>query len=152
MEWWILILVGIAGGVIGGMGMGGGTLLIPMLTMIVGIEQLDAQLINLVSFVPMAIVTVIIHAKNKLIDFRKVLYVLPTALLMSIAGAFLAGFIDKRLLKIIFGVFLIVLSVMFLSRLIITEVIKRSSKVVLHNKICHIFIKRRKTVKKIKRM
>ena len=37
------ILAGVCGGIIGGMGMGGGTLLIPILTLFLGIDQRSAQ-------------------------------------------------------------------------------------------------------------
>jgi uncharacterized membrane protein YfcA len=47
----LYILVGIIGGVLGGMGMGGGTLLIPMLGIFFGLEQHVAQAINLISFI-----------------------------------------------------------------------------------------------------
>ena len=49
------ILAGAIGGIIGGMGMGGGTLLIPLLTIFLGISQKLAQAYNLISFLIMAI-------------------------------------------------------------------------------------------------
>ena len=52
-------------GVLGGLGMGGGTILIPLLTIFFDVEQQQAQAINLVAFIPMAIVSLIIHIKNK---------------------------------------------------------------------------------------
>ena len=60
----VIIAVSALGGIIGGMGMGGGTLLIPLLTLAAGVEQHLAQAINLMSFVPMSIVALIIHKKN----------------------------------------------------------------------------------------
>ena len=56
MQIFLLILAGIVGGIIGGMGMGGGTLLIPILTIFLDVEQKNAQAINLVAFIPMAII------------------------------------------------------------------------------------------------
>ena len=63
------IIVGFLSGVLGAMGMGGGTILIPMLITFFSVEQKTAQFINLVSFVFMAIIAVIFHKKNGLIDF-----------------------------------------------------------------------------------
>ena len=57
-------MTGIAAGVLGGMGMGGGTLLIPALTTIFGVDQKLSQAINLTAFVPMAAVALFIHAKS----------------------------------------------------------------------------------------
>ena len=69
MSFVFYIISGVVGGVIGGMGMGGGTLLVPILTILFSVGQRFAQCINLISFIPMAIVALIIHAKNKLIKF-----------------------------------------------------------------------------------
>jgi uncharacterized membrane protein YfcA len=49
MSFFIYLLVGALGGVLGGMGMGGGTLLIPALTIFCEVEQHVAQAINLIS-------------------------------------------------------------------------------------------------------
>ena len=54
MEIMSLIIAGLAGGLIGGTGMGGGTLLIPVLTLLCGFSQHAAQATNLISFIPMA--------------------------------------------------------------------------------------------------
>ena len=75
MEYFLYILFGALGGLIGGMGMGGGTILIPLLTLFLNVPQLQAQTINLISFIPMAIVSLIIHIKNKLVDFLYVDFV-----------------------------------------------------------------------------
>ena len=61
----LLAVSGIAAGVLGGMGMGGGTILIPLLTIFFNVGQKEAQAINLVSFIPMAMVSLVIHIKNK---------------------------------------------------------------------------------------
>ena len=70
MAWYFLVLAGLFGGLVGGMGMGGGTLLIPILTMFLGVEQHLAQAINLLVFIPTGLIAVLIHAKNKLLDFK----------------------------------------------------------------------------------
>ena len=59
------ILLGFISGMISGMGMGGGTILIPGLVLFVGIEQKTAQGINLLYFMPSAIAALILHIKNK---------------------------------------------------------------------------------------
>ena len=51
----IYTIIGFFAGVIGGMGMGGGTILIPALIMFVNIDPKIAQSINLLSSIPMAI-------------------------------------------------------------------------------------------------
>ena len=61
MRFVIHIVVGLVSGIVAGMGMGGGTLLIPMLTIILSVNQKLAQGINLLAFIPMAIVSLFIH-------------------------------------------------------------------------------------------
>ena len=61
----IYTIIGFFAGIIGGMGMGGGTILIPALVMFVGVDPKIAQSINLLSSIPMAIFALIIHIKNK---------------------------------------------------------------------------------------
>ena len=68
MEYLWYGFAGLVGGLIGGMGMGGGTLLIPLLSIFYSVGQHTAQAVNLVSFIPMAVVTLIIHIKNKLVN------------------------------------------------------------------------------------
>ena len=50
---WFLIS-GILFGIIAGMGMGGGIILIPVLTILLGVDQQGAQGLNLLCFLPMA--------------------------------------------------------------------------------------------------
>ena len=64
------IIIGVIGGVISGMGMGGGTILIPLVTTFLHFEQKVAQSINLIAFIPMAIISVIIHIKNKMVCIK----------------------------------------------------------------------------------
>ena len=52
MEFLYYLLISIVSGVLAGMGMGGGTLLIPALTLIMNVDQQIAQATNLLVFVP----------------------------------------------------------------------------------------------------
>lgn len=125
MLWYVV--AGIAGGVIGGMGMGGGTLLIPILTLLLSVGQLEAQAINLIVFVPMAIVTLIIHIKNKLVDFKKLIYSLPLALVLAVIGALLVKKIDENVLKTTFGVFMLIVGVVFLVKTLLMSIVDKLS-------------------------
>lgn len=106
-----LFLAGVVAGVLGGMGMGGGTLLIPMLTLFFKINQTEAQGINLISFIPMAVVALIIHAKNKMINVGRLIPVAVPALVFSVAGSWLVKFVEGDIQKKAFGIFLLILSV-----------------------------------------
>ena len=102
------VLAGVTSGIVAGMGMGGGTLLIPILTIFLGVEQRLAQGINLIAFVPMALVALIIHCKNKLIDFKIGIPIMISGLIATIGGSLLATVISNRLLQRFFGGFLLI--------------------------------------------
>lgn len=105
------MVAGFFGGVLGGMGMGGGTLLIPILTVILTVFQHEAQGINLLSFIPMAIITVVMHAKNKMITWRYALLVMLPAIASSVISSLFSAKLTQSVLSTSFGVFLIALGV-----------------------------------------
>jgi len=104
-------IAGVVSGVIAGMGMGGGTLLIPILTIFLAIEQHLAQGINLVVFLPMSVVTLIIHCKNKLVDFRVGIPIMLSGIVASILGSLLAMRLNNGVLRRLFGGFLLLVGI-----------------------------------------
>ena len=102
-----LIFAGIVGGVLGGMGFGGGTLLLPILTFFFSVPYKLAAWVNLVVFLPTAVVALVVHSKNRTVEWRAVWQVLVSAVLGLVAGALLMGKVSERLLRRAFGVFLI---------------------------------------------
>ena len=111
MEIFLLILFGVISGIIGGMGMGGGTLLIPLLTIFLGIKQHIAQGINLIAFLPMSVIALIFHIKNKLVNFKKSWIIIILGVASSIGGAILSLNLKGEQVKTYFGIFLIALGV-----------------------------------------
>lgn len=105
------IVAGIIGGIVAGMGMGGGTLTIPILTIFLKYEQLRAQGVNLVAFLPMAVVALFIHIKNKLVDFKSTWLLAVVGCVFSLGGALIANNISNTILKKLFAVFLIGLGI-----------------------------------------
>ncbi|MEG2273940.1 MAG: sulfite exporter TauE/SafE family protein, partial [Clostridia bacterium] len=75
MEFLYFLLAGVLGGVLAGMGMGGGTLTIPLLVLALGVGQLTAQFVNLIAFLPSGSVALGLHVKNKLVDTKNLLYI-----------------------------------------------------------------------------
>lgn len=102
----LFVIVGVAGGVMGGMGMGGGTLLIPLLTLLGGVEQHLAQSINLCAFLPMSVAALIVHVRNKLVDASHILIVAIPAALASVGASLLSRIVDGGSLSRYFGIFL----------------------------------------------
>ena len=122
MKIFILIAIGIAGGVIGGMGMGGGTLLIPLITVCTDIEQHIAQAINLIAFVPMSVIALVIHIKNKLVDYKAFLWTALPAVALSVLAAYVSRLVGGKKLSMYFGIFLILLGLYQLGSIIYARV------------------------------
>ena len=100
------ILIGIVSGIISGAGMGGGTILIFLLSFVMGVEQHIAQATNLIFFIPTSIVAIIVNLKNKNIDLKLATIISICGVIGAIIGANIAINIDVGLLKKIFGIFL----------------------------------------------
>ncbi len=107
----LYILFGFLAGIFGGLGMGGGTLLIPLLTIFLSLDQKLCQGINLVSFLVMALFSLIIHFKNGYISMKGTSYIILSGIVFSVLGALLAGYLPSKILRIAFGVFLCLLSI-----------------------------------------
>ncbi len=106
------VLSGLAAGVLAGMGMGGGTLLIPLLTLALGVGQQDAQGINMLAFLPGAVLALWIHKKAGRVTLKGCWPMLLFGLLGSALGALAAGWIQTECLKKLFGIFLIILGLL----------------------------------------
>ena len=111
LEWIWLVLAGVVSGVIAGMGMGGGTLLIPILTIFLSFAQGSAQAINLFAFLPCAVVSLIIHIKNKLINFKVVIPIILTGIISSVGASLLAVNTQNNTLKMLFAIFLLLIGI-----------------------------------------
>lgn len=105
------VIAGLCGGVVAGLGMGGGTLTIPILTILLSVKQKSAQGINLLGFIPLAVVALIIHSKNKLVEYKKTYIIALTGMLFGVGTSFLAGQISNKWLGKLFALFLIGLAV-----------------------------------------
>ena len=103
------IFIGIISGIASGMGMGGGTILIFLLTFVCNIEQHIAQATNLIFFVPTSIIAIIVNIKNKNIDIKLGIYTAIFGILGAIIGANIAIYTDVNKLRKLFGVFLIII-------------------------------------------
>ena len=106
-----LTILGFFAGIIGGMGMGGGTILIPALILFAHIDPKIAQSVNLLSSIPMTIFALIIHIRNKNVVFSLVLPIALFGVLGAICGSFVATYISSKVLKKVFGVFLLIVGI-----------------------------------------
>lgn len=111
MNFLYFILAGILGGILAGMGMGGGTLTLPLLVLVLSVGQLTAQFANLIAFLPSGTAALFLHIKNGLVRADNLFYLLlPAVVTCAIASVF-ATKIEGELLKKLFGGFLCVIAV-----------------------------------------
>lgn len=104
----LFTIIGFFAGIIGGMGMGGGTILIPALILLAGIDPRIAQSVNLLSSIPMTIIALFIHIKNKNVVLKLVIPIALFGVLGAVCGSFVANYISPQILKRVFGLFLLI--------------------------------------------
>lgn len=105
------ILIGLISGIVSGTGMGGGTILILLLSIFVGTDQHVAQATNLVFFVPTAIAAILISLKKKKIDLKVGVVIIITGIVGATIGAIISSKMNVNLLRKIFGIFLIFIAI-----------------------------------------
>lgn len=108
----ILILTGLLAGFVGGtFGVGGGIVMIPALVFIVGLSQHDAQGTALATMLaPIGIFAVINYHKAGYVNWKFAAILIFSFLIGSWFGSKLAIQIEGKVLKQIFGVFMLFVS------------------------------------------
>ena len=102
----VYMAIGVISGIISGMGIGGGAILIPAVTMLYDINQQQAQNVNLIYFIPTAVIALITHFKNGNIEKPVLKKLIIYGMLGAVAGSLIAVNISADLLRRLFGFFL----------------------------------------------
>ena len=112
----IIIMVGIAAGILGGLvGVGGGIIIVPALVLIVGMSQKTAQGTSLgMIMLPVGILGVIQYYKEGHVDFRIVGILAVGFLLGSYFGSKIALSLPQETVKKIFASLMIIIAVKML--------------------------------------
>ncbi len=105
------LLAGLFSGIIGGMGLGGGAVLIIYLTVFRDVNQLKAQGMNLLFFIPIAALAVFLYARRGAINWKTVLPIATGGVVGALLGIYLSGALGSALLGKLFGGFLIILGI-----------------------------------------
>ncbi len=111
MSIWAALIAALLAGAAGALGLGGGGVLIIYLSIFASYDQLKCQGINLLFFIPLAVVALIIHNKNHLIKWKRIIPMCIFGVVGAIGGSILAGFIDPKWLTKIFAAGILILGV-----------------------------------------
>ncbi|MBQ2945674.1 MAG: sulfite exporter TauE/SafE family protein [Clostridia bacterium] len=105
-------IIGFLSGIAASMGLGGGSVLLVWLTGFAGVAPSEAAGINLLFFLPTAVLSVILNAKNRLVDFKTGFLIALSSLPGAIVGGLLAVWIGKSdAATVIFAVFLFAIGI-----------------------------------------
>lgn len=105
------LLAGLFSGIVGAMGLGGGAVLIIYLSLFTSTEQLTAQGINLLFFLPIGSLAVTVYAIKKQIEWKRILPIALGGILGSVLGLSLTKFLGGDITTKIFAALLVILGV-----------------------------------------
>lgn len=95
-------------GFLAGLGVGGGSLLMIWLTTVMHMDYADARIVNLLFFLPTALISTVFHHKQGSVKIRKVLPAIVCACIAAGLFTTISKQIDTTLIKKLFGGILII--------------------------------------------
>ena len=113
-DWLIPLLCGLGASVISAWGVGGGTLLLLVMTLFLDVDQRTAQGINLLFFLPTALSALLCHARGGYLDKPTLKASIPFAVAAALIGAWIATNLDVEVLRKPFGIYLLLSGVSLL--------------------------------------
>ena len=111
------MLIGLVAGVIAGMlGVGGGALFVPALTIFLGLSQVDAEATSLLAIIPVALVGAWRQHGHGNVDVRTALTLGALAAAGAIAGVALANAVPQRALEVGFALLVLLVAAQIVRR------------------------------------
>ena len=102
------VILGFFVGILTGiMGIGGGVVLVPMMVLLLGVQQHLAQGISMMVIIPTVLVAIFKLRNSRLFQFRMALLLAAGSMLGSLVSSNLVQQIDGAVLKRIFGILVI---------------------------------------------
>ena len=102
------ILVGLAAGVVAGMlGVGGGILFVPALTLFLGLAQVDAEATSLLAIIPVALVGAGSQARYGNFRARDALVLGALAIPGAVLGVAIVNAIPERVTEVLFALLML---------------------------------------------
>ena len=107
VEWMLPFLAALGTGVLSSWGVGGGTLLLVIMTLFLNVGHREAQAVNLLFFLPTAAASLFFHKEKGFLDRESFRQAAVPGVIASLAGAALSMAVDVSLLRKPFGIFLL---------------------------------------------
>ena len=104
----VMIFIGTILGFLSGIGVGGGSLLMLWLTLVLQLPHLVARNINLLFFIPSAFIASLFRKKQGALDLRRILPAIAGACLCAALFSWVSQHIDIHILKKLFGILLLI--------------------------------------------
>ena len=104
------IIFGLISGIVTGLGMGGGTVLILLLSLFMGVEQHIAQATNLVFFVHTALAAIVMNLRQKNVDIKLAINISFFGIIGAIIGAIISNNINSENLRKYFAIFILIIA------------------------------------------
>lgn len=101
------IIFGLIAGIVTGLGMGGGTILILLLSLFMDMEQHIAQATNLVFFIPTSLAAIMINLKQKNVDLKVAILISFFGIIGAMIGAVISENITSEELRKYFAIFIL---------------------------------------------
>ena len=103
----VVIAVSTALGFLAGLGVGGGSLLILWLTLVLEMDHTQARMVNLLFFLPCALISSLFRWKQEKLDVNALIPAVIAGCAAAGVGSFFSARLDLELLKKLFGGLLI---------------------------------------------
>ena len=103
----VTLIVGTVLGFLTGLGIGGGSLLILWLTMVLNMDPTTARGINLLFFIPSALIACLFRWKQGNLQFRKILPAVMAGCTAAAVFSWISTILDVEILKKLFGIVLL---------------------------------------------
>jgi len=112
----LLVIIGFIAGIVGGsLGLGGGIIIVPALVFILGFTQHHAQGTSLaVLLFPVGILGVINYSKSGYVNFKFAAILIVAFVLGSYIGSEISVHLPDKILKKVFAIFLLLISIKML--------------------------------------
>ena len=107
----LAIVFGIISGIVTGLGMGGGTILILLLSLFINMEQHIAQATNLIFFIPTSLSAILINLKQKNVDKKLAITISIYGIIGAVVGAKISENISSQNLRKYFAIFILIIAI-----------------------------------------